>query len=81
VSEQCKRYFDKISEYLDGELSTDICEIIERHMQDCPECRDCIASLRKTIALCKKASGEEISEEAKKRLRSALQEALTSPVS
>lgn len=70
----CKEYFERISEYLDGELDDDICRKIERHLQDCPECRKCLNSLEKTTQLCKEAGKEEIPVDISERLRSTLRE-------
>ena len=40
MREDCKKDFEKLSEYLDGELDDDACREIERHFRDCPECRE-----------------------------------------
>jgi len=70
----CKKYFDRISEYLDGELDENICKQIEAHLSDCPECRNCINSLRKTIQLCKEGAQEEMPADIHERLKSALRD-------
>jgi mycothiol system anti-sigma-R factor len=76
MTAQCKKYFQKISEYLDGELDKEICQKIRQHLQGCPECRRCLDSLRKTIDLCKEAGREKIPSDAQERLRSTLREFL-----
>lgn len=78
MNEECKKDFERISEYLDGELNADICRKIENHLHRCPECRECVDSLRKSIGLCKKATEEEITPEMKERLRSALRDCFAS---
>ena len=70
----CKRYFEKISEYLDGELDTAACLEIEVHLKECPECRRCVDSLKKTIDLCRETAQEKVPSEMRARLKSALQE-------
>jgi RNA polymerase sigma-70 factor (ECF subfamily) len=72
MHEDCKEYFEKISEYLDGELDGTLCEKIEHHLQDCPECRECIDSLKKTIRLCRDLPRKKIPRDAQIRLRDAL---------
>ena len=72
MHEDCKEYFERISEYLDGELDGSLCEKIERHLRACPECRDCIESLKKTVGLCKKIPPEQVPREVRKRLRETL---------
>lgn len=76
MKESCKKYFRSISEYLDGELDADICKKIEAHLDRCPECRECLDSLRRTIELCKKAAAEEIPADAGHRLRAKIKEFL-----
>ena len=73
MHEDCKEYFEKISEYLDKELDDDILyEKIEHHLRECPACRDCFDSLRKTIDLCRRASRTKMPAEAKIRLKATL---------
>jgi RNA polymerase sigma-70 factor (ECF subfamily) len=76
VKVSCKKYFRRISEYLDGELDAEICKKIEGHLDRCPECRECLDSLRRTIELCKKAATEEIPADAGQRLRMKIKEFL-----
>ena len=78
MKEGCKKDFERISEYLDGELKADICLEIENHLRHCPECRECVDSLRKSIDLCKKAAEEEITPAMKGRLRAALRDCFAS---
>ena len=42
MKEDCKKYFERISEYLDGELDDEICREIEAHLKECTECRECL---------------------------------------
>ena len=72
----CKKGFEKISEYLDGELDDNLCREIEEHLRHCPVCRECVDSMRKTIQLCKKAATEEIPVDARERLKSKLLECI-----
>ena len=76
MHEDCKEYFERISEYLDGELDLGTCEKIESHLRDCPECEDCFGSLKKSVKLCKGLPREEIPEDMRERLRAALRDFL-----
>ena len=78
MHEDCKKYFERISEYLDGELDGSLCEKIDRHLRDCPECRDCLDSLKETIGLCKNMPHEQVPPEVRKRLRETLKSYLIS---
>ena len=74
MKNDCKSYFLKISEYLDGEADEKTCHKIEAHLRECPECIACLDSLKKTIQLCKNGASESLPVDARKRLREALQE-------
>lgn len=76
MKEDCRKYFERISEYLDGELDDEICRKIEAHLEECPECRECLDSLKKTIQLCKEAGKEAIPSDIHERLRSNLRQLL-----
>jgi len=70
----CKKYFERISEYLDGELDDEVCHELEAHLKECPDCRECLDSLKKTIQLCKEAVKEEIPSDIHERLRTNLRQ-------
>ena len=74
MKEDCQKNFEKISEYLDGELAHDECRQIEQHLTDCPECRKCFDALKKTIDICRKSAQDKIPGDMRKRLRSKLRD-------
>ncbi|OQX61764.1 MAG: hypothetical protein B5M55_08560 [Desulfococcus sp. 4484_242] len=76
MREECKKDFERLSEYLDGELDEAVCREIEAHFGQCPECRDCVETMKKTIRLCKAAAPEQIPIDAKERLRAMLRECI-----
>ena len=47
----CQDYLIEFSDYIDGELSPELCAQIERHLQNCENCRIVVNTLRKTIEL------------------------------
>ncbi|HXG32246.1 MAG TPA: zf-HC2 domain-containing protein [Bryobacteraceae bacterium] len=52
--ETCQDIFAELSAYLDGELPEDACREIEEHLSGCSPCEAFLASLRKTIELCRR---------------------------
>ena len=48
---ECRYLLDSLSDFIDGTLSSQLCNEIERHMADCENCRIVVDSLRKTIYL------------------------------
>jgi anti-sigma factor RsiW len=52
---RCLALLDRLSRYIDDELTPQQRRIIDAHCRDCPRCRRMIASLRRTIALYRNA--------------------------
>jgi anti-sigma factor RsiW len=55
---ECRHLLGSISDYLDGELQTDLCREIERHLSGCQDCRVVVDTIRKTISLYHTAGSE-----------------------
>ena len=47
----CHQMLHSLSEYIDGELSPEICALIDQHMAGCENCRIVVDTLRKTVSL------------------------------
>lgn len=47
----CKKLLGSLSEYVDGELDTELCSVLEQHLEDCEDCRIVVDTLRKTVYL------------------------------
>jgi len=45
----CKYLLDSLSEYIDGELNQSICDEIDRHLEECDDCRIVVNTLEKTV--------------------------------
>jgi anti-sigma factor (TIGR02949 family) len=56
---ECKKYVSGLSDYIDGELSPDLCAELERHMAGCERCRIVVDTTRKTIELYQSNSDQE----------------------
>jgi anti-sigma factor (TIGR02949 family) len=56
----CKQLLGTLSEYIDGELSEELCHVLETHMEDCENCRIVVDTLRKTVNLYHTTSETEI---------------------
>lgn len=69
---RCGKHLERISQYLDGELSEKECLEVERHLAECPECAACLDSIRKTIRLCREMGREKVPADAARRLRENL---------
>lgn len=68
-NENCRHFLDSLSEYIDGQLSDEICRELEGHLAECNNCRVVIDTLRKTISLYHTTlSSTELPEEVRQRL-------------
>lgn len=51
----CPDVLTLFSQHLEGEISTDVCAEMERHVRGCDRCRGACDSLQRTLALCRTA--------------------------
>ena len=72
---ECRHIFALLSEYLDRELTAELCDQITGHIQDCPPCVEFVESLRKTTDLCRRLELPEkpgpLPEETRRKLLAA----------
>ena len=60
---KCGDAFPVLSEFMDQELDPEVMARMQRHMEDCPPCRNLLRSLEKTKDLCRQAPSREIPED------------------
>jgi RNA polymerase sigma-70 factor (ECF subfamily) len=70
-SRSCQQIFEKLSEYLDGDLPPDLCERIDGHMADCPPCQSFLESLRRTVKLVERIDAPAMPDEIRASVREA----------
>lgn len=76
----CDKLKKALAEFLDGELEAEICEQIERHMIECPDCEIVVSSTRRTLALYRGQSlYVELPLEVRERLTLRLRRSLRDP--
>jgi mycothiol system anti-sigma-R factor len=73
MNEVCKTLFEKMSEYLDGELDPDTISFAERHISECTECEENLELMKKSLQLIKKQQREKIPDDVRNQLRQAIQ--------
>jgi anti-sigma factor RsiW len=71
--------FERLSEYVDGELSQEICQEIQRHMEGCEPCVAFARTLKKTADLCRRLPSRPIPTEVAADLRTFLAAHLPKP--
>ena len=79
-SDDCKRVFALLSEYLDAELNPESCEDIKAHLAGCPPCIEFLESLKQTVRLCHNCEAAEtpspLDPEAREQLLAAYRKSL-----
>jgi len=68
----CRELFERLSEYVDGELSQEICEEIRRHMDGCELCVAFAKTLKKTAEMCRRLPSKAIPPEVAGDLRAPI---------
>jgi anti-sigma factor (TIGR02949 family) len=70
---RCHDLLGSLSEYVDGELSGELCDELERHLADCEKCRIVVDTLRKTIYLVHTSNEQiDLPEDVRSRLYHSL---------
>jgi anti-sigma factor RsiW len=60
MSMTCRELFERLSEYVDGELSRGICEEIRKHLDGCEPCVNFAKTLKTTADLCRRLPSQPI---------------------
>ncbi|MBT8342772.1 MAG: hypothetical protein HKP58_02575 [Desulfatitalea sp.] len=69
----CLEMFARLSEYVDHETASDVERRIDSHLAHCPACRVCLATLQRTIALCKGTDVARLPDDVAQRLKQMAQ--------
>ncbi len=72
VSARCPDVLRLFSRHLEGEISTNLCAEMERHLERCGACRDACASLRRTLQLCHATTLPKVPEPIQQSVRDGL---------
>ena len=74
MSMTCRELFERLSEYVDGELSQELCGEIRKHMDGCDPCVHFARTLKTTAELCGRLPSQPIPAEVAADLRAFLSE-------
>ena len=56
----CQSLLNSLSDYVDGNLGSELCADIERHISECHDCRIVVDTMKRTIYLYHKTAGKKI---------------------
>jgi len=68
----CKGVILEISNYIDGELDLPVKEELERHLEDCEDCKMVVDQTRLTVEIFCDSKPVELPADVKSRLHEAL---------
>ena len=58
-SAECNSLLESLSDFVDGTLSEELCEEIQRHSDVCQNCHIVVDTMRKTVYLCHATANEQ----------------------
>jgi len=68
----CKSVIREISDYIDGELDLSVKQELERHLEDCEDCKMVVDQTRLTVEVFCDSKPVELPGDVKSRLHEAL---------
>ncbi|MEY2816917.1 MAG: anti-sigma factor family protein [Chloroflexota bacterium] len=66
--QNCQALLGSLSEYIDGELPSELCKEIEKHLEGCDNCRIVLNTTRRTIDLVQLPVEENVPDDVRERL-------------
>lgn len=73
---KCKTVIRELSDYLDGALEPDLLEELQRHLENCDDCRLVVDTTKKTIQLFCNSEPAPLPGDVHERLHRALEQKL-----
>ncbi len=71
----CKDLLRKLTDYAEGRVDADICELIDRHIRECPPCAELENDLEGPRRLCREgAERPQLPEALRARLSAMLED-------
>lgn len=76
MNRECQDILAGISAYLDGDLESAACAVIEKHCQTCTRCTALVTGLKETVGLCRQAGSVPLPEDVRLRARDSVRRLL-----
>ena len=65
----CRHLLDSLSDFIDGDLKSELCSDLEKHLAECENCRIVVDTLRKTVNLYRVSGADPVTVPADVRER------------
>jgi anti-sigma factor RsiW len=66
--DRCRALFERLSDYIDGDMEPDQRPDFEAHLAECLGCHDCLQALQRTISICRRTGGQPVPAALSERL-------------
>jgi RNA polymerase sigma-70 factor, ECF subfamily len=73
---ECPDIVRMFSRHLEGELSSDICARMERHLETCTPCHDSCESLKRTLGMCRRTRTPDVPAAVQEAVRAEIRRML-----
>lgn len=70
----CQQWVEMVTDYLEGALPAPLQEAADRHLADCPHCREYLEQMRRTIAVASRLRDEDVPDDVVSALSRAFAE-------
>jgi anti-sigma factor RsiW len=78
-SSACRAYLERLSLYVDGELSSNARQGTVLHLRHCPCCHDLVDSLKQTVMLCHAEGRRRLPPDVRARAKARIAQVLAEP--
>jgi len=72
-SPACPDIAELLSRHLEGEISSDACAEMEKHLAECPGCKGACDSLKQTLTLCRRVPAPQVPAQTQQAVREAIE--------
>ncbi|MFQ5561712.1 MAG: anti-sigma factor family protein [Nitrospinota bacterium] len=72
MNEDCLALFEKMSEYIDGELDPKLVAFAEKHLRNCTDCGENLELMKKSLTIIKGSFFEQVPNAFQKELREVI---------
>ncbi len=60
MARKCEDFISGLADFIDGEMPSELCDEIEKHIGQCNNCRIMVDTMRQTVHLCREGKQEKL---------------------
>jgi len=76
MKEACREHFERLSEFIDGEIDQITGDRIRAHLESCPHCRACWATFKKSVEIFQHLGPDPIPSEVLTEIKAFIRSSL-----